>query len=151
MVDFVDERVANSPEPVASEPTTGEDWFVAHDGIEYAGRHLLLEFWGASNLTDETYIESALTRAAEAADARVLDARLHTFLPSGGVTGVLLLAESHISIHTWPERDYAALDVFMCGDCNPHLSVPVLEDAFRPSRVEVSEHKRGRTDTAPTD
>lgn len=121
----------------------GDDWFVERDGVTFAGTHLLLEFWDALLLTDVEHIRSALTRAAEAAGARLLEAKLHAFEPSGGVTGVLLLAESHISIHTWPERGYAALDIFMCGDCDPHLAVPHLIDAFRPQRTELSEIKRG--------
>lgn len=146
MTDLADDKGYHLPETVGAQSEIGEDWFVSQKGVEFAGTHLLLEFWEASTLDDETAIEQALVRAAEAAGATVLDVRLHTFLPSGGVTGVLLLAESHISIHTWPERSYAAIDIFMCGDCNPHHSVPVLEDAFRPGRTEVSEHKRGKVE-----
>lgn len=146
MTDLADDKGCHLSETIDGEPRTGDDWFVSQKGVEFAGTHLLLEFWEASTLDDETAIEQALVGAAEAAGATVLDVRLHTFLPSGGVTGVLLLAESHISIHTWPERSYAAIDIFMCGDCNPHLSVPVLEEAFRPGRTEVSEHKRGKVE-----
>jgi S-adenosylmethionine decarboxylase len=56
---------------------------------------------------------------------------------------VAVLAESHMSIHTWPERGYAALDIFMCGDAEPNKAVPILRAAFRPGSVSVSEHKRG--------
>ena len=55
-----------------------------------------------------------------------------------------VLAESHISIHTWPERDYAALDIFMCGDTHPEKAIPVFKNAFRTETVNVSEHLRGR-------
>ena len=61
-----------------------------------------------------------------------------------GVSGVAVLAESHISIHSWPERGYAALDIFMCGDANPDACVPVLRQAFRPKRIAVSELLRGQ-------
>ena len=57
---------------------------------------------------------------------------------------MLVLAESHISIHTWPERDFAAIDVFMCGECDPRLSVPVLQAAFQAGRIDVDEQRRGR-------
>ena len=57
--------------------------------------------------------------------------------------GVAVLAESHISVHTWPEREYAVFDVFMCGACDPLLALPVLREAFRPDRVTVGEQKRG--------
>jgi S-adenosylmethionine decarboxylase len=68
---------------------------------------------------------------------------LHRFEPNGGVSGVAVLAESHISIHSWPEHGDAALDVFMCGNANPDAWVPVLREAFVPKRIVVGEHLRG--------
>ena len=56
---------------------------------------------------------------------------------------MLVLAESHVSIHTWPERDYAALDIFVCGACNPYLALPVLKKGFQPGSIQLNEHKRG--------
>lgn len=79
------------------------------------GKHLLLDFWEASGLSEIACIESAMRGAAMACGATVLEVKLHQFGENGGVTGVALLAESHISIHTWPEISYAALDVFVCG------------------------------------
>jgi len=73
----------------------------------------------------------------------VLKVDLHQFSDSGGVSGVAILAESHISIHTWPERDYAALDVFMCGSCNPHNALPILKSAFNAKSATVNETRRG--------
>lgn len=121
----------------------GGDYFVERDGVKFAGMHLLLELWDARNLDDPAKIEPALTAAAKAAGATILHCHLHHFSPNGGVSGVLVLAESHISIHTWPERNYAAIDIFMCGKCDPYLSVPVLRQAFGAGHVQVSEHKRG--------
>ena len=129
---------------LATQPVALDDKFVEIDGERFAGLHLLLEFWGAQRLDDEDFIEAALKGAAEAAQATVLDIRLHKFLSSGGVTGVALLAESHISIHTWPERDYAAVDIFMCGDCDAYEAVAPLEQAFAPAKLEISEKRRGR-------
>ena len=60
------------------------------------------------------------------------------------MSGVVVLAESHISIHTWPERNFAAIDIFMCGACDPYQSLPVLERAFAPGRLDVGEQRRGR-------
>jgi S-adenosylmethionine decarboxylase len=57
---------------------------------------------------------------------------------------VAVLAESHISIHTWPECGYAALDVFMCGEARPHATIDILRKAFGPERIAVEEHMRGR-------
>lgn len=107
------------------------------------GVHLLIDFWGATHLQDEVLIEQAMRDAASACGATVLGVNLHSFGDGAGVTGVAILAESHISIHTWPEIDYAALDVFMCGACDPHKTLPVLRAAFRPSEEKISEHRRG--------
>jgi len=61
----------------------------------------------------------------------------------GGISGVAVLAESHISVHTWPEKGFAAFDVFMCGDAQPMKALEVFKRAFNPGRVVVGEHKRG--------
>ena len=127
----------------AVESETLIDYFIEEDGVSFAGRHLLVDLWDAEHLTDCAHIEAALRKAAEAADATVLRADLHQFSDSGGVSGVLILAESHISIHTWPERDYAAIDVFMCGTCNPHNALPILKAAFNAGRVTLNETRRG--------
>jgi len=124
-------------------PEAQKDYFVERDGVKFAGAHLLLDLWGAHNLTDPEFIDSALRDAAEAARATILHGHFHHFGPDGGVSGVLVLAESHISIHTWPERDFAAIDIFMCGSCNPYESLPVLKAAFRPASIQLSEQRRG--------
>lgn len=94
------------------------------------GVHLLIDFWGAEHLQDKAHIKEALKKAAEACGATVLKIVLHSFGKGAGMTGVAVLAESHISIHTWPEINYIALDVFMCGSCDPHKSVVILREFF---------------------
>jgi S-adenosylmethionine decarboxylase len=111
--------------------------------MKFAGMHLLVDLWGASNLCDPEYIDRALREAAEAAGATILHGHFHHFSPNGGVSGVLVLAESHISIHTWPERDFAAIDIFMCGACDPYHSLPALRAAFEPVSVDLGEQRRG--------
>lgn len=108
------------------------------------GTHLLIDFWGAIHLDETAYIERALNQAALACGATVLAIHLHSFGENAGVTGVAMLAESHISIHTWPEIDYVALDVFMCGNSNPHLALPVLREFFQPKEMAVTEAARGK-------
>ncbi len=81
------------------------------------GLHLIADIHGATALDDSARIETALRAAARAARVTVLEVRLHHFGAGCGVTGVVLLAESHISIHTWPEHALAAVDIFVCG---PH-------------------------------
>ena len=126
-----------------SSVTVGSDFFIEKDGFRYAGGHLLLDLWHAENLTDPRQIETALCDAARACGATVLHSHVHQFGEGGGVSGVVVLAESHVNIHTWPERGFAAVDVFMCGACDPLKAVPVLKAAFRAGRVELGEHRRG--------
>ncbi|MGR8920008.1 MAG: adenosylmethionine decarboxylase [Gammaproteobacteria bacterium] len=113
------------------------------DGNAYAGDHLLVELWGAAGLDDIGLVEQTLARAVEDAGATLLHAYYHPFGDGQGVSGVAVLAESHVSIHTWPERGYAAVDVFMCGACDPQLTLPALKRGFRPERVELRHLRRG--------
>ncbi|MEO0422757.1 MAG: adenosylmethionine decarboxylase [Pseudomonadota bacterium] len=123
--------------------TTTADHFIQRDGVEFAGTHLIADLWGATRLDELDHMETALRDAVEAAGATLLHIHLHHFTPNGGISGVAVLAESHISVHTWPERDFAAFDVFMCGDAKPLKAIDVLKRAFTPSRTEVGEHMRG--------
>jgi len=125
--------------------------FVQADGFAYAGRHLLFDCWNASNLDNLELIEKALHDAVLATRSTLLHMHLHHFTQNGGVSGIAVLAESHISIHTWPDRHYAALDVFMCGDTSPELALPIFREAFSTDNIELSEHLRGRqfTDMTP--
>lgn len=117
--------------------------FVQKDGLRYAGSHLLIDLWQSERLDDLAHVEQTLINAVEAVGATLLRMDLHHFTENGGVSGVAVLAESHMSIHTWPECGYAALDVFVCGGCDPYKALPVLRAAFRPGDVRVSEQKRG--------
>lgn len=121
-----------------------KDYFVERNGVRFAGTHLLVDLWGAENLADPVLIDQALRAAAVKAGATILHSHFHHFTPNGGVSGVVVLAESHISIHTWPERDFAAVDIFMCGSCDPHDAIPVLRSTFRPDRIDIDEQQRGK-------
>lgn len=134
---------SNVSEYQRPEPAPVNDYFQRRDGAQFAGTHLLIDLWGAANLTCETAIEAALRDAAAAAGATILAVHLQRFAENGGISGVLVLAESHMSIHTWPERGFAAIDIFMCGGCDPYAAVPVLERAFEPETLEVNEQRRG--------
>lgn len=120
-----------------------EDHFIQRDGIVYAGSHLIIDFWGARRLDDLQLMESALRDCVRKSQATLLHIHLHHFTPSGGISGVAVLAESHISVHSWPEREYAAFDVFMCGNAKPEESISVLMRAFTPRRINVTECLRG--------
>ena len=120
-----------------------QDLFIERDGVLFAGTHLILDCWGAKHLTDIKHIEKALREAVEVTGSTLLHIHLHHFTPNGGISGVAVLAESHISIHTWPEREYAALDIFMCGDTEPKKAIAVFEKAFEADEIKVIEHQRG--------
>lgn len=122
-----------------------KDYYVTQNGVKYAGTHLLIDLWGATNLDNIEMVEEALRKSAIEGGATILHCHLHHFQPNGGISGVLVLAESHISIHSWPERGYAALDIFMCGDCDPYKAIPILKEAFKPDYVTLAENKRGLT------
>jgi len=107
------------------------------------GTHLLLDLWGVKSTQDKVMIEAAMREAAKTCGATVLNLILHEFGEEYGITGVAILAESHISIHTWPELNYIALDIFMCGKCDPEKSIPVFEKYFKPEKKSYSLHKRG--------
>lgn len=131
------------PLPAVVPDDDRHDHFAVRDGVRCAGVHLIVDLHGAERLDDIEHIEATLRRCVAAARATLLHIHLHHFQPSG-VSGVAVLAESHISIHTWPEAGYAALDVFMCGSANPDACIPVLRDAFAAKTVGVDELLRGR-------
>jgi len=119
------------------------DHSVVRKGARYAGVHLIIDLHGARRLDDIAYIESVMRRCVDAAGATLLHLHVHRFQPDG-VSGVAVLAESHISIHTWPAAGYAALDIFMCGKTDPDKCVPILREAFAAKQVDVNEVLRGR-------
>jgi S-adenosylmethionine decarboxylase len=121
-----------------------KDHFVVRNGVRCAGVHLIIDLYEAEGLADIDLIDEALRKCVAAAGATLLHIHLHHFEPNGGVSGVAVLAESHISIHSWPEANYAALDVFMCGEAKPEACIPVLREAFRPKNIAVGEHLRGQ-------
>ena len=145
---MVSELPSENQTTIATLPVVEEgdrkDYFVERDGQRFAGTHLLIDLWDAENLSDPNHIDSALRHAAERAGATILHSHFHHFTPNGGVSGVVVLAESHISIHTWPERQFAAVDIFMCGCCDPHDAIPVLQEAFSPGRIDLDEQRRGQ-------
>ena len=112
-------------------------------GQYYAGKHLLLDIIGSSLIEDIDLVEKSLEDSARAAGATVLHSSFHRFPKNSGFSGVCVLAESHISIHTWPEFRYAAIDIFMCGAADPYVAVKYLKRVFDPDEVKVTECARG--------
>jgi S-adenosylmethionine decarboxylase len=109
------------------------------------GIHLFCELGGCNlaALNDVAVVKQAIYDAAAAAKVTVLNGYFHRFAPSG-VSGIVAIAESHISVHTWPEAGYAAVDIFTCGDhAMPQTAAQVLADALRAKSVKIMELKRG--------
>jgi S-adenosylmethionine decarboxylase len=110
------------------------------------GRHIILEMWGCQNLNSVETAERALRDMVAALDVNLLDLRVYPFSPVG-VTGVAIVSESHLVIHTWPEHGYAAVDIFTCGaPRDPQDAVQVLRQLFKPERIGVMEINRGQLD-----
>jgi S-adenosylmethionine decarboxylase len=102
--------------------------------------------WGCQNLDSVEIAEKALRQMVEALDVTLLDLRVYPFSPVG-VTGMAIVSESHLVIHTWPEHGYAAVDVFTCGaPRDPQDAVAVLRQLFKPERIGVMEINRGQLD-----
>jgi len=116
------------------------------------GKHCILELYDCCHdkLNDEAFLRDAITDAAKRAGATLLHLVTHHFEPQG-VTGLALLAESHISIHTWPESGYAAVDVFTCGDHTmPERACQVLIDELQAGQHKLTSFRR-ETPTAIAD
>ncbi len=109
------------------------------------GTQLLIDLYDCERglLDNEKAVEKALVQAARAANATVVETVLHRFSPQG-VSGVIVIAESHLAVHTWPEHGYAALDVFTCsGRLNPDRIIEELKRAFSAARCESRLVMRG--------
>jgi S-adenosylmethionine decarboxylase len=122
-----------------------KDCFIERDGVRCAGTHLIVDLYGAKRLDDLKLIKETLRRCVDAARANPLHIHFHRFAQDGGVSGVAVLAEGHISIRSWPEAGYVALDAFMGQDANPQVAVDVVKQAFRPTKMVVKEHLRADT------
>lgn len=115
------------------------------------GRHLILELYDcpAALLDDPAYVEQVLTTAVERSGATLIKPFFHQFAPQG-VSGVIIISESHFSIHTWPEYGYAALDVFTCGDViDMEAAAEALREGFKARRVQKMLLSRGMLDLPP--
>ena len=122
---------------------TAKEYCGVSGGVRFAGVHLLIELWEGENFCDLPAIDRILRQAVDDCGATLLSMNLHEFSPGGGISGVGMLSESHITIHTWPEYEYAAMDLFVCGTVDPHLAVPALKEGFNPRNIQITEIKRG--------
>ena len=111
----------------------------------FPGQHGLLDLYDcdAAILCQPSSLQRALHQAAQSVGATVLFDHFHHFGAGGGVTGVLLLAESHITIHTWAEHSFAAADIFLCGSLKPETAAQSLQTALRAQSATWREYPRG--------
>lgn len=98
--------------------------------ITYAGRHLILDLYGVPStlLTNDVSLKKILEEGCLRAGASILHSHFHHFGVGYGVTGIIVLAESHCSIHTWTETGYASIDIYMCGDCDPSITSTYIKE-----------------------
>ena len=109
------------------------------------GKHLLADFYGVASetLNDTSLLNECLIQAAGCCGLTPLGVpRLHPF-EGGGVTGFLLLAESHIALHTYPEHNFMTLDILSCGKAEPKAALAIFENALNPTSVETTQVSRG--------
>lgn len=121
----------------------------AHPHTEHLGQHLVVEFLGCPSETLQcpTTLQAQMTQAAEASKATVV-ATSFTANAYQGISGVLVLAESHFIIHTRPEEGYAALDLYTCGShTEPNIGLTMLQEVLQPAQVTCSRYHRGFIDT----
>lgn len=111
--------------------------------IKYAGVQLIIELRDAKNINSLSIVRRVLEDSVKACQATLLKIELHEFSPYGGISGMAIISESHLSIHTWPEYGYAALDIFVCGNVDPYRAIPVIKKGFETENIQLSEFKRG--------
>ena len=108
------------------------------------GKHWIIELYGceASLLCDPLEMERALQNAALAMGATIVQSNFHHFAPLG-VSGVVVIQESHLTIHTWPEHAYAAIDIFTCGNMDTQAGVQLLYEHLKAKRKDIRLIERG--------
>ena len=110
--------------------------------MEALAIHVLIELWGCKHLDTMEHVELTLRQAVDDCGATLMDLTTRKYSPQG-VTAVAIIAESHMSIHTWPEHDYAAIDIFTCRGLDPYRALPAIKAAFEPDHLDIMEVKRG--------
>ena len=127
----------------------GKTTHAARGRTRPSGIHLIIDLFGAQRLDDLAHIEATLKRCVDEAGARLLHIHLHRCLPYGSISGVALLAEGHISLHSWPQARNLSLHVFMGAETAPHASIAAVKEAFGPAKAVVSEYPRRAAEGRP--
>lgn len=112
--------------------------------MDYLGRHLLAEFYNCSSevLNNENRIAEIMTAALELSKATIVKPFFHKFSPHG-VSGIIVIAESHLAVHTWPEYSFAAVDLFSCGNFDFIETLKFIRDSLKSDNYSIQDIKRG--------
>ena len=121
-----------------------KDHFIIEKNTMFAGKHLILDMWNPNFDNSIKTLEKLIKEAIYISRATMLHLHLHHFGKNQGISGVAVLAESHISVHTWPERNYLAFDIFMCGDTEPESAAYYFIKELRPKKKKLRIIKRGQ-------
>ncbi|HET7627827.1 MAG TPA: adenosylmethionine decarboxylase [Bacillales bacterium] len=120
--------------------------------MEVFGTHVIAELWNCDEdkLNDIGFVERTMVQAALKAGAEVREVTFHKFAPQG-VSGVVIISESHLTIHSFPEHGYASIDVYTCGEkVSPHAAIDFIAEALECQDTERTELKRGVRNTSPS-
>lgn len=142
-MEYFEKESITSQKKLVSRKNISADHFIVEKKQLYAGNHLLLDLWGVAFDNSVRTLKKTLKNAINLSGATLLHIHLHRFGKEQGISGVAVLAESHISVHTWPERDYIAFDIFMCGDTNPQAAAAYLIKNLKPKKKILKKIKRG--------
>jgi S-adenosylmethionine decarboxylase len=123
--------------------TITNDHFIIEKGKIYAGKHIIIDLWNVDFDNNISTLKKIIKKSILVSKATLLHMHLHKFGKEQGISGVAVLAESHISVHTWPERNYIAFDIFMCGDTFPNLAAESIINSLNPKRKNIKVIKRG--------
>ena len=142
-MEYFEKESLSSQKKLIPSKKISADHFIVEKKQIYAGKHILLDLWGVKFDNSVTTLKKIIKNAVKLSGATMLHIHLHRFGKEQGISGVAVLAESHISVHTWPERDYIAFDIFMCGDTRPEASATYLIKTLQPKKEILKKIKRG--------
>ena len=128
-----------------SKKNISKDHFIVENNLVFAGIHIIIDLWECNFVNKIIPLRKMIKEAVKLSKANILHLHMHRFGKEQGISGVAVLAESHISVHTWPERKYIAFDIFMCGDTYPELASEYLIKTLKPKRKKIEIIKRGIT------
>lgn len=117
--------------------------FIRENNEIYVGNHLIVDLWNVEHHNDPKLITENFVSACEDAGATVLFSHCHPFGENAGTTGIIVLAESHLSWHHYPEVNMISIDIFMCGSANPNKAMSRIEQFWSPSYMDLKLIKRG--------